>query len=81
MKENQKPEVLHVYEKEQLQPKSMLSAADIAEYLNISEHTVYRWCKSGKIPYYNLESTYRFDKEEFETWLASKHQSPDGGGK
>ncbi|MFP4381843.1 MAG: helix-turn-helix domain-containing protein [Candidatus Sumerlaeia bacterium] len=52
----------------------MLAASDIAEYLNVSEHTVYRWCRSGKIPFYNLESTYRFDINEFREWLRSKHK-------
>ncbi len=59
-----------------MQKAGLLSAADVAQYLNVCEHTVYRWCKSGKIPFYNLSSTYRFDSTEIEEWLTSQHHIP-----
>ncbi|MFP4379708.1 MAG: helix-turn-helix domain-containing protein [Candidatus Sumerlaeia bacterium] len=83
MSDSKEPEFINIWEKDEEETngkranKTMLSASDVAGFLNISEHTVYRWCKSGKIPYYNLESTYRFDKDEFEQWLAAKHQRPE----
>ena len=58
-------------------PDKLMTAAEVAEFLSVSEHTVYRWCKSRKIPHFNLNSTYRFNLQELQKWLDSKHQKGD----
>lgn len=49
-----------------------LKISDIAILLNISEKTVYRWLKAGKIPAYKINGQYRFDKGEIDKWIIEK---------
>ncbi|NQU42008.1 helix-turn-helix domain-containing protein [bacterium] len=58
-------------------PERLLSATDLAEYLGVGEHTIYRWCKSRKIPHFSLNTSYRFDPGEIKTWLERKHRDPE----
>ena len=41
----------------------------MAELLNVSETTVRRWLKDGKIPAYQLNHQYRFSRGEIEDWM------------
>ncbi|MBN1866669.1 helix-turn-helix domain-containing protein [Candidatus Sumerlaeota bacterium] len=52
----------------------LLTTTELAEYLNVCEHTIYRWCKTGKIPHFSLNSNYRFEREEIRRWLDAKHR-------
>lgn len=58
---------------------NLITASQIAECLNVSEHTVYRWCRSRKIPHFNLHNTYRFDPGEVQEWLESRHEGKTNG--
>lgn len=46
-----------------------LKIKDVAELLNVSETTVRRWLKCGKIPAYQLNHQYRFSRNEIEDWM------------
>lgn len=46
-----------------------LKIRDVAELLNVSETTVRRWLKDGKIPAYQLNHQYRFSRGEIEDWM------------
>lgn len=46
-----------------------LKIKDVAELLNVSETTIRRWLKDGKIPAYQLNHQYRFSKSEIEDWM------------
>ncbi|OQY10231.1 MAG: hypothetical protein B6I28_01370 [Fusobacteriia bacterium 4572_132] len=47
-----------------------LKIADITEILNVSEKTIYRWIKSGKIPAYKINGQYRFSEKELNEWIS-----------
>ncbi len=46
-----------------------LKIKDVADLLNVSETTIRRWLKEGKIPAYQLNHQYRFSKSEIEDWM------------
>ncbi len=46
-----------------------LKLKDVAELLNVSETTIRRWLKDGKIPAYQLNHQYRFNRGEIEDWM------------
>lgn len=46
-----------------------LEIQDVAELLNVSETTVRRWLKDGKIPAYRLNHQDRFNRSEIEDWM------------
>lgn len=44
---------------------------DVAELLNISEKTVYRWIDERKLPGYRLSGQYRFNRAELLEWATA----------
>ena len=48
-----------------------LTVKDVAELLNISEKTVYRWIDERKLPGYRLSGQYRFNRAELLEWATS----------
>ncbi len=45
-----------------------LGVREVAELLNVSEKTVYRWLKQGKLPAYRVNDQYRFNRAELLEW-------------
>jgi len=50
-----------------------LRVRDAAEFLNVSEKTIYRWIGQNKIPVHRLNEQYRFNRLELLEWAASQH--------
>ena len=46
---------------------------EVAEYLQLDEHTVYRMARKGEIPAYKVAGQWRFKRELIEKWL-EKHR-------
>lgn len=65
-----------------------LSVRDSAQLLKVSEKTIYRWVKQGKLPAYRINEQYRFNRAELLEWATSERLNvsadifaePDGGG-
>ncbi|OQA15137.1 MAG: Helix-turn-helix domain protein [bacterium ADurb.Bin363] len=51
----------------------VLTVPDVARLLNLSEITVYRLAKEGKIPAKKVGRCWRFSKETIEKWFS--HQA------
>lgn len=49
-----------------------LKIRDIVGLLQVTEKTVYRWIKEGKIPCYRINHQYRFNKAEINEWILSQ---------
>lgn len=49
-----------------------LTVRDVAELLNVSEKTIYRWVSKAEIPVYRLKEQYRFSKAEILEWASSR---------
>ena len=54
--------------------KDWFTIQEAAGYLNISEPTVYRWMKEGKLSFYKVGDSTRFKKENLEM-VYEKHTS------
>jgi len=52
--------------------KDFLTTEDIAHHLNISEATVRRYIRSGKIKAVKLERAFRVRREDFEQFLKDR---------
>lgn len=46
-----------------------LSVKKVAELFHVSEVTVYRWAKNGKIPSFNVGGVIRFDYDEIMEYI------------
>ena len=45
-----------------------LKLKEVAEMLQVSDKTIYRWVKDGKIPCYRINHQYRFHQDEIDKW-------------
>ena len=54
------------------QEESWLSIAEAAEYLGISEPTIYRWMRDGKLSFYKVGDSTRFRRENLDM-VVEKH--------
>lgn len=53
--------------------KEMYSVQELAEKFGVTEHTISRWARAGKIPALRLAGKlWRFPKEEVDRWLESQ---------
>lgn len=47
----------------------ILTVKQIAQYLQMDEHTVYRLARSGEIPSIKISGQWRFMKELIDKWI------------
>ena len=65
-----------------------LTVQNVAELLNVSEKTVYRWITDNGLPGYRVSGQYRFNRAELLEWATSRRiqvspqifQEPESGG-
>ncbi|MFH1353642.1 MAG: helix-turn-helix domain-containing protein [bacterium] len=48
-----------------------MTIRQVAGYLQLNEKTIYRMIKSGKIPCFRINGSWRFKKSAVETWIDS----------
>ncbi len=63
---------------EHANPPEILTVADVANYLRVSETTVWRWCISGKIPAFRIGRGWRVRRSELDRLLGQVPHLPDG---
>jgi PTS system nitrogen regulatory IIA component len=49
--------------------KDILTLEEVAEYLRVSERTIYDWAKKGEIPAGKIGTVWRFKRREIEKWV------------
>jgi excisionase family DNA binding protein len=47
----------------------ILTTKELAEYLKLTEVTIYKYANEGKIPGFKIGSRWRFDKEKIDNLL------------
>ena len=52
--------------------KEILTAKEVAEYLNIHPLTVHRYAREGRIPAFKIGTDWRFHKKYIEKWIKQK---------
>jgi excisionase family DNA binding protein len=52
--------------------KEILTAKEVAEYLNIHPLTVHKFAREGKIPAFKIGTDWRFHKKYIERWIREK---------
>ncbi|MCB1195507.1 PTS sugar transporter subunit IIA [bacterium] len=54
--------------------QEILTIQEVAEYLRVSERTVYDWATKGTIPCGKLGTSWRFKRSEIEKWVNDRLQ-------
>jgi excisionase family DNA binding protein len=52
-----------------MEMKTFLTIDDVAQTLNLSKMTIYRYINAGKLPAYKFGREFRIDPKEFEVFL------------
>ncbi len=52
--------------------KEILTAKEVADYLNIHFLTVHKYAREGKIPAFKIGTDWRFHKKYIEMWIREK---------
>ncbi len=53
----------------------ILTTKDLAKYLKLTEVTIYKYVKEGKIPAQRVGSRWRFDKDKIDEMLRREEKS------
>ena len=61
--------------------KEILTAKEVADYLNLHTLTVHRYAREGKIPAFKIGTYWRFHKKYIERWIRQKLVSNQQGKK
>jgi excisionase family DNA binding protein len=48
---------------------SIMTVHDVANYLRLSEATIYQMARTGRIPVLRMGRTWRFKRENIDAWL------------
>ncbi len=52
--------------------KEIMTVKQIAQYLQMDEHTIYRLARSGQIPAIKISGQWRFKKDVIDKWINDK---------
>jgi len=55
-----------------MEEHEILTIEEVAQYLRVSERTVYDWANKGTVPCGKLGTTWRFKRSEIERWVDDK---------
>ena len=55
----------------------ILTAKELAEYLKLTEVTVYKYANEGKIPGFKVGSRWRFDKDKIDELLVRDEENSE----
>ena len=47
----------------------LLTTAEVASYLKLSQRTAWRWCKSGRLPAYKVGHQWRVARQDLEAFV------------
>lgn len=47
----------------------IMTLKEVAEYLRLAEKTAYRLAAEGKLPGFKVGGSWRFKKEDIESWI------------
>ena len=62
----------------QQKPERLMTLEEVAEYLRLSVHTVYKMAQKGKIPALKAGKKWRFRKEDIDHWLKVSNKTKKG---
>jgi excisionase family DNA binding protein len=55
-----------------MEEKEIMTVKQMAEYLQMDEHTVYKLARSGQIPSIKIAGQWRFKKEVIDKWISQE---------
>lgn len=57
----------------------ILTIREVADYLKVTERTIYRLAGAKKIPAFKVGGTWRFSRTEIDQWIKQQSSAADDG--
>ena len=57
--------------------QEILTLSQAAEYLQVSERTILRMLKDGRVPGRQVGTQWRFDREQLRAWVRGEEPAPE----
>lgn len=54
----------------------VLTVAEVADYLRVSETTIWRWCSTGKLPAFRIGRGWRVQRSDLEQHITAQKFKP-----
>ena len=61
-------------------PKDIFTIKEVAEYLQVTERTLYRLAQQKKIPAFKVGNAWRFRREDLDRWIETQTAIQGGAG-
>jgi excisionase family DNA binding protein len=58
----------------------ILTIKQVADYLRVTERTIYRLAAARKIPAFKVGGTWRFSRADIDSWIRQQSSMADQGG-
>lgn len=58
-------------------PEDILTIREVADYLKVTERTLYRLVQEGKLPAFKVGNSWRFRREDLERWISEQSRGTD----
>jgi len=55
-----------------MEEKEIMTVKQVAEYLQMDEHTIYKLARSGQIPSLKIAGQWRFKKDVIDKWISEQ---------
>lgn len=57
--------------------ESILTIKEVAEYLKVTDRTIYRLAGAKKIPAFKVGGVWRFSRADIDQWIKQQTAAPD----
>jgi excisionase family DNA binding protein len=55
-----------------MEEKEIMTVKQVAKYLQMDEHTIYKLARSGLIPFLKIAGQWRFKKDVIDKWISEE---------
>lgn len=59
---------------------AILTIGDVADYLKVTERTIYRLAGAKQIPAFKVGGSWRFSKSDIDAWIKKQSEHEQGTG-
>ena len=57
--------------------EDILTIKEVADYLKVTERTLYRLAQEGKIPAFKVGGSWRFRRDDLDHWIREQTRNQD----
>jgi excisionase family DNA binding protein len=58
-------------------PEDILTIKEVADYLKLTERTLYRLAQEGKIPAFKVGGSWRFRRDDLDHWIRQQTRNQE----